>query len=960
MAYDFCAGSLPRMNRKGRWNKGLRTCAAIAAAIACTGHLHCRAQSAHADPPLRLITTAREAHSLPSKEAFRGYPIHLQGVVTGYFPRPGGDIRMWVHDRTGSIYVIAPHGAVGIPVAGTVVDVRGISEPGGFSPIVDDADVSVIGHAKLPTDAPRVTLTYLRTGASDAQWVEVEGVVHSVQEADGEVTLQLAMADGIITAKTLKEELHDYSNLIDSTVILHANAAPLFNDNRQVVGARLLFPSLEALWIVRAAPKDPFQLPVTAVRSLSGFDRVKEVLHRAHIRGRVTLQWKGSLLCVTDPTHGICAQTTQTTPVQVGDLMDVVGFQASGDAGPILTDAIFRPAGSHRDLLPAKLTVEEAQRSENDNNLVEVEGKLIGRDLGAKDTTLVLESGNSIFDVMLPKDLARPEQIRWANGSLLRVTGVCSVSIDTRTSAQREGEAVSKSFGILLRSPDDVLVLKHPSWWTPAHALAVLSIALVVVLVVLVWVISLKRRVHEQTSMIRDSEVRFRHMAEHDSLTGLATRPVLHERLGQALARAARDQTHVALLMLDLDRFKQINDTLGHDAGDHTLRVTAERITDVVRRTDTVARIGGDEFVVLIGDLADPEDAEKVAEKIVAGLSAPIEIQNTMVPVSASVGICTVAGSEMDAAALLKSVDAALYHAKAQGRNCFQMFTPAMARATSERLRLQAGLAQAMELNELELHYQPLVSFETGRLTGFEALLRWRSKAMGLLPPDAFIPIAEESGLIVPIGEWVLQQACREVGALEREMGQSLMLAVNLSPLQFRQHDLATKIEQTLKENRRPPATLEIEITESMLMDDSNQTTETLARLRELGVHTALDDFGVGFSNLSYITQFAIDRLKIDRSFVNNCLVDKNTLAVIRAIIAMAHGLDVGVVAEGVETAEQFVLLRREQCDTAQGYFLSRPVPVSQMPAALDRIRSTVASVKSASKIGREESLFVA
>lgn len=959
MGYDVCAENLPRTNRNDRQRTIPRSWLAIVATAASPAWMFASVHS-QTDAPLRLLTTTHEAHSLSIKEAARGYPVHLQAVVTGYYPRADGHgVALFVHDATGDVYVLAPDGGVGIPVAGTIVDVRGVSDPGHFAPIVANAEVTVVGYSGLPPNAPRVTLPWLRTGAGDAKWVEVEGVVRSVRETDREVTLQLAMTDGMITAKTLKEELHGYSNLVDATVAIHGNAGPLFNDNRQLVGARILFPNLKSLWILKAAPADAFQLPVTAVKNLSAFDGVDKAAHRVHIRGRATLQWAGSLLCVTDPTHGICAQTAQTTPVSIGNLVDVIGFQANGDAGPILTDALFKPSDDHRDLIPATLTPEEAIRSVNDSTLAEVEGKLIGRDLGATDTTLIVESGNSIFDVELPKNLGQPGETDWANGSMLRVTGICSVTIDGRSTGQLEGEAVPQSFRILLRSPADVVVLQHPSWWTPAHAIALLSSSLAVTLVVLVWVISLRKRVNQQTSAIRDSEERFRHMAEHDSLTGLATRPVLHEHLSQALIRATQDESHVALLMLDLDRFKLINDTLGHDAGDHTLRVTAERIRGIVRRTDTIARIGGDEFVVLIGDLADPEDAKKVAEKIVTALSASIEIRNSMVPISASVGICIVSGDEMNVDELLKSVDIALYHAKAQGRNCFQLFTPAMARATSEKLRLQAGLAQALEQNELELHYQPLVSFETGRLTGFEALLRWRSKTMGLLPPDAFIPIAEESGLIVPIGEWVLREACREVGALEREMGQSFMLAVNLSPLQFKQLDLAAKIEQTLEESNRSPGTLEIEITESMLMDDSSKTTETLARLRELGIHSALDDFGVGFSNLTYITQFEIDRIKIDRSFVNRCLDDKNTLTVIRAIIAMAHGLGIEVVAEGVETAEQFALLRQERCDMAQGYFLSRPLPMSQIPATLERLH-TAALVRNSVKKSREEALFVA
>jgi diguanylate cyclase (GGDEF)-like protein len=868
------------------------------------------AADSHSVDRLPTLTTAKQTHDLPATEAVRGYPVHLRGVAT-YFDRfiDPRHVALFMHDATGSIFVglqTAPDGVS----SGVLVDVTGVTGMGDFAPVIAQAQVKAIAPSRLPPTAPEVSLTRLLTGQEDGQWIEVEGIIHSLFESEHNIVMQVAMRDGTISATLPRESGADYDHLVDSRVKLHANAAPLFNGDGQMIGTRLLVPGLSSINIIEAAPTDAFGLPLRTIGSLGRFSSMAALPRRVHVRGRVTLSYPGSLVCIRDETHGLCVHTTESSQLAVGEMVDVVGFAETGGTVPSLSDALFRSENQSTDLLmpisAVPVTPAQALYGNHDSELVKMEGQLIGRDLAATDSTLMLASDGFVFAVVLPRSMAGVVSAAWKTGTRLRITGICLVQIDMERSGRRDGTAFRQSFRVLLRSPDDVVLLERASWWTPTHTLLALVAALSVTLLVLVWVVVLSRRLRRQTGLIRQSEERFRHMAQHDALTGLPTRLLLRDRLDMAIEKAKRSNTGLALLMLDLDNFKTINDLMGHHAGDQALKISARRITGAVRASDTVARISGDEFVVLITELNESIEAELVAAKVVAALSAPFRVGDREVPLSASVGVCAAFAGNLDADALLKSVDTAMYHAKSQGRNRFQLYTPAMARATEQHQLLRSGLEQALKLNEFEAHYQPLVNFQTGELEGFEALLRWRSKELGLIMPGDFIPIAEDTGLIVPIGEWILREACREIRLLECQLGRSFLLAVNLSPRQMQQPGLTEMVSRALDEAGRVSGQLELEITESMLMSDSAAIQTTLTQLRELGVRLAIDDFGVGFSSLSYITRFAIDRIKIDRSFIRKCMREETSLAVVRAMVAMAHGLSMTVVAEGVESAAEF------------------------------------------------------
>jgi signal transduction histidine kinase/DNA-binding response OmpR family regulator len=457
---------------------------------------------------LPVLTTTRGAHSLSPQEAGRHYPVRLLVVVTYYDPyidpRHGA---LFVHDSTGAIFVAVAARPI-LPIhAGSLIEVTGVSDPGDFGPLIGQTHIAVVGESHLPAEAPRVSLARLLTGIEDAQWVEVEGVVHSVVQSGSNVTIGMVISDGPLTATTVQQSGVDYSKLVDAKVRIHGNAGALSTPSHQIAGFRVMFPSRSEVTIEEPAPADPFALPVRAVNSLLRFAPDIDFLHRVHIRGPVTLAWPGRALCLQDASQGICVQTEQTTPVALGSVVDVAGFPVVGDYTPTMTDATFKPLGGGQPVTARPVTAEQAFGGDYDAALVQVEGRLIGWDHATKDPTLVLSSGNFLFPVVLPYGTeggsSGKSNLDWQDGSKLRVTGICSVQVDTQRTMMQGGLARPKSFRILLRSPMDVLVIASPSWWTAGHALLVLSLVLAVTLSVLGWVAVLRHRVEQQTAIIR-------------------------------------------------------------------------------------------------------------------------------------------------------------------------------------------------------------------------------------------------------------------------------------------------------------------------------------------------------------------------------------------------------------------------------------------------------------------------
>ena len=421
------------------------------------------------------------------------------------------------------------------------------------------------------------------------------------------------------------------------------------------------------------------------------------------------------------------------------------------------------------------------------------------------------------------------------------------------------------------------------------------------------------------------------HLAYTDALTGLPNRPLFMDHLILALAQAARANQKVAVFFLDLDRFKDINDSLGHSTGDTLLKSVADRIRRCVREGDTIARFGGDEFTLLIPRIDNVEDAAKIAHKIHETLKIPFLIADRELFVTTSIGISVYPVDGVDPETLVRNADSAMYRAKDSGRDNYQLYAPAMNARALERLALENTLRRALENDELVLHYQPLVSAMTRQVVGFESLVRWQHPEQGLLSPAHFISTAEMSGLIVPIGTWVLQTACKQAKLWQKRSDTDLYVAVNLSARQFQQPNLVDEVAAILEQTNLKPELLELEITESNAMQNAEKTIYTLRELKALGVRIAMDDFGTGYSSLSYLKRFPIDTLKLDRSFVLDVTTDKSDAAIVSAVIAMAHSLDLHVVAEGVETEEQLDFLCKQKCDRIQGYFFSQPLPADKL-----------------------------
>jgi len=445
------------------------------------------------------------------------------------------------------------------------------------------------------------------------------------------------------------------------------------------------------------------------------------------------------------------------------------------------------------------------------------------------------------------------------------------------------------------------------------------------------------QRLQEEIQRVKASEANFTHLARHDALTNLPNRLLISDRMEQAIGQARRYERRAALLFLDLDNFKTINDSLGHDAGDELLKEVARRLQGAVREMDTVSRQGGDEFLIVLTDVPDLDAISAVANHVLSAMTQPFSLKGMQIVTSVSIGVALYPEDGDDFAALLKHADLAMYQAKAEGRNAFRFFDARMNADILERLNLDLGLREALSQQQFVLHYQPIVDIHSGRLLAAEALIRWQHPQRGMVGPDKFIPVAESSGLIVEIGEWVLNEACRQMMVWRAAGLPAFVVSVNLSSVQFRRGNLEALVAAALQRYGLPAECLELELTESLLLQDSERFIDTLYRLKALGVKLSIDDFGTGYSNLSYLQRFRVDKLKIDQSFVRKLQDSPEDRAIVTAIIQMAESLHLLTIGEGIEDDSTRQVLAELGCDQGQGYWFSRPLVASDFAVFTQR-----------------------
>ena len=943
--------------------------------------------------PLPTLTTAEKVHSLSYGEAVKKYPVHLHNAQTLYYNGMLGNL--FVRDSTRGVYVDMRDQAV-LPIKiGDLLDIDGITGPGGYATLVDHPSVKIVGHAPLPP-APRYSFDHLLTGMEDSQWVEVEGIVRVVvesqrvtsyanQPAEGGKTVRATIATGAGRLDVIVRDAgsKNYKDLIDAKVVVRGVSAPRFNDRRQLTGIHIFADSLDQIQVIqRGEASDPFSLPMREITSVMQY--TPDILsgHRIRLKAVVTANRDGRLISIADNNHGLFIRTRNGHDLKVGDFIDVAGFPAMGEYSPVLEDVVYKKIGTSPLPPPVDVNTNDLFKGVADAEVVRIKGRLLKKTRTIQELSLLISADDHTFTAVLPGDEGQ-DLSALREGSTLELTGTCFIEVFP--------DKTPRDVLILLRSSEDVKVTQLPSWWTTAHTIALLGILLAAVLVAFGWNTLLRRRMlaqmkalkkaHEEAGAINDLaramqevatqrkftarvsaagseqiaqlgigfnrmlseleegelakkevEAKLQQQAVTDELTGLPNRRLFSDRLAQSLATAQREQRVLALLYIDLDGFKLVNDSLGHTMGDLMLVQVAQRLRARTRHADTLARIGGDEFTVVLTTLRNREEAELVAGALLDSLSQPFVIEGHEIVIGASIGISVFPLDASDPVSLLQQADSAMYAAKHHGKNQVKCFTPELGSFARERMSVENQLRGAIARGEIHLHYQPEFDVYTQNLVRFEALARWIHPTLGTIPPSKFIPVAEESGLIVALGAYIMEQACAEAVKWQQNAPYPIQVAVNVSSLQFARAQFVEEVSEILERTGLAPELLQIELTESIMLSGPERAAETMKRLRTLGVSLAIDDFGTGYSCFSYLPRLPFNTLKIDRSFVHELETRFGVKAIVRSLVTLAHSLEMQVIVEGIETVQQFELIKKLGGNEVQGYLFGRP---TSNPSAL-------------------------
>ncbi|HEX3661289.1 MAG TPA: EAL domain-containing protein [Acidobacteriaceae bacterium] len=934
------------------------------------------------DHPAAELKTVAAVRGLPADRAAQALPVSLTGVVT-YIDN--GLRQLFLQDATGGIYV-KYSGDDSKLAAGSRVSLTGITSAGDYAPVIVAPEFRITGEAPLPAPEP-VTLEKSASGSLDSRYVTIEGVVHPMRLREepqhSALAFDLFTSVGPVHVYTspLFPGLEQSRSLEDARVRIRGVFGTVFNARRQLVGYQLLVEKWPDVEVLEPGAPDPFAAAATPIADLLRFSPNARFGHRVKVEGTVTLAGR-DFLYLQDATDGVEIRG-DASGFRAGDRLEAIGYPTlAGRYSPVIADAEFRLTG-HAGVVPKSVTADSVLQGHQDSLLVTVQGRLLTRVRTPARETLVLQSGMRTFTAQLDTSEQGVNPLPLRRGSVLRLTGVASTQVDP-SQLYRILEEDPTSFQILLRSPGDVGILRRASVWTMETTLSLLTLLSPVIFAILVWVILLRRRVRRQMADLRraadtarairdlsvamqnvsreqrfdtevsvrgseaiaqlvvgfnrmlvelqqrekakqEAEARLQHMALIDELTGLPNRRLLAERLSHCLARARREQRMLALLYIDLDGFKLVNDSLGHAVGDQLLSQVSHRLKARFRESDTLARLGGDEFTLILDGVHEPGDAERAAESLLEVLQPPFEIESHPIRITASVGISLFPNHGNEAGQLLQQADCAMYAAKRNGKNRVVQFGDHLGHAARERLTLEGELRRALADKDIFTHYQPEFDLASQTIVRFEALARWTHPRMGNIPPLSFIPVAEESGLIVPLGAYIMERACRDAVEWQRYAGRPIQVAVNVSSVQFARDSFVEEVEDILHRTGLPPSLLQIELTESATLTGVERAAEMMRRLKSKGISVAMDDFGTGYSCLSYLPKLSFDALKLDRSFVNELIVRPETRGFVKSILMLAHNLNMKVIVEGIETREQLELIRALGTNEAQGYFLGRP-----------------------------------
>jgi diguanylate cyclase (GGDEF)-like protein/PAS domain S-box-containing protein len=985
--------------------------------------------------PLRRIADIK---ALASGDAARGRTVSIEAVVTYYHHEWE---MLFVEDESGAIFVYVDHRQPEFSVReGHRVAVVGKTVPGDFAPSITQPRLTPLGYSGRPRP-PAPTLKDLATGAFDGRFIEVRGIVRQAAPVDDMLEIVLMLQGGKLKVHVRDYDEHaDFAALVDAQVRVRGVCTTRTNEQRLFLGAEVWAADFaQDVVVVEPAPADPFGQSAMRIEDLRRHAFAGGHSRRLKLEGVVSAHQPGRGAFIQDASDGVFVETPQKQAFQPGDRVQALGFLSDSADRHVVEDGLIRRLSAGPAPLPAALTAAQAVEGRQEARLVRLAARFVGRIDSSGDEVLVFQDGETVF------------QARWAAPGATRISELKAGSLVQVIGAASRVAAAAGASGLqlLLRTPEDLVVLGKPSWWTAERIRLLLEVTAGVFVAALAWAGVLRRRVRQQQEALQETRERFALVVQgtndgvwdwdlrtdrmyfsprwkamlgyaeadvsdraeewlrlvhqedrerlrgklqmhrdgatpyfehehrmlhkdggyrwmlsrgfalrdaagtayrmagaqtdvndrrsYDALTGLPNKALFLERVERALARARHPGGELfAVLFLDLDRFKNINDSLGHLAGDRLLVGFGQRLETCVRPSDMIARFGGDEFALLVHGISDAGEAAHVAERIHKALRLPFEVAGHEIYASGSIGIALSATGYEHAEELLRDADTAMYRAKGAGRARFEVFDQAMREHVTAVMRTENDLRRALDRDELRAHYQPIVDLQSGEIRAFEALVRWQHPERGLLAPAEFVPLAEETGLVVPMGEWMLRKACAQARAFCRRFPE-LSVHVNLSARQLGDSRLVERVRQALADSGLDPHKLVLEITETALMESADTAVLKVAALKELGIRLHLDDFGTGYSSLSYLHRFPIDALKVDRSFVSRMVENEDACTIVRSILGLAHSLRLTVIAEGVETEEQARLLRNLGCDQAQGHLfcaaLELPTRSSGAPA---------------------------